>query len=271
MAERVQLGPQSTAFQPSSALTAATKPNSSTVSASMESEPEADPEPPLIAASETYVVQVPKDQIYRVPPPENAYLVEHYRNAHKNRKHKSSCFSCLAWVLSVVTILAILLVIGLVIFFVLIRLGTPKFTVNHVTVKNPSTKPSYVFSMRVNNPSARVGIFYNRGGKASLTYKGVKIADGETPGFYQGTRNSTSFALILRGSHIIPPKDIQKVLKGSKEAVNLNLSMEFGGKVKVGVIEKGGMSTGVTCDIKVSGLVTGGHIASQECKTNFQP
>ncbi|XP_066388582.1 NDR1/HIN1-like protein 13 [Miscanthus floridulus] len=29
---------------------------------------------------DTYVVQVQKDQIYRVPPPENAYLAERYRN-----------------------------------------------------------------------------------------------------------------------------------------------------------------------------------------------
>ncbi|KAG8369214.1 hypothetical protein BUALT_Bualt15G0127900 [Buddleja alternifolia] len=42
--------------------------------------------------SGTYVVQVPKDQIYRVPPPENALmLAEHQENQH-NRS--SCCFCC---------------------------------------------------------------------------------------------------------------------------------------------------------------------------------
>ncbi|KAJ0086574.1 hypothetical protein Patl1_08502 [Pistacia atlantica] len=41
--------------------------------------------------SSTYVVQIPKDQVYRVPPPENALIVER----HDKEKAKSCCSCCI--------------------------------------------------------------------------------------------------------------------------------------------------------------------------------
>ncbi|PIN19346.1 hypothetical protein CDL12_07977 [Handroanthus impetiginosus] len=44
----------------------------------------------------TYVVQVPKDQIYRVPPPENAIMLAE-RGKNKQNRRSSCCFcSCLS-------------------------------------------------------------------------------------------------------------------------------------------------------------------------------
>ncbi|KAL6578320.1 hypothetical protein OROMI_010648 [Orobanche minor] len=40
----------------------------------------------------TYVVQVPKDQIYRVPPPENASMLEQRINGGHNKRGQC-CFS----------------------------------------------------------------------------------------------------------------------------------------------------------------------------------
>ncbi|KAK4434185.1 NDR1/HIN1-like protein 13 [Sesamum alatum] len=41
----------------------------------------------------TYVVQIPKDQIYRVPPPENAHMLEE-RTRNPPKKKRSSCCLC---------------------------------------------------------------------------------------------------------------------------------------------------------------------------------
>jgi len=46
-----------------------------------------------------YVVQVPKDQIYRVPPPENAILAEHHGKpfrSNKKKPHRSCCLCCIS-------------------------------------------------------------------------------------------------------------------------------------------------------------------------------
>ncbi|KAL2242254.1 UNVERIFIED_CONTAM: NDR1/HIN1-like protein 13 [Sesamum indicum] len=43
--------------------------------------------------SRTYVVQIPKDQIYRVPPPENAHMLEE-RTRNPAKKKRSSCCLC---------------------------------------------------------------------------------------------------------------------------------------------------------------------------------
>lgn len=75
-----------------------------------EANPASQNDPPSVSSrpafhSGTYVVQVPKDQIYRVPPPENALMVaERTRNQDKQRR-SSCCFcSCSSCILKLVII-----------------------------------------------------------------------------------------------------------------------------------------------------------------------
>ncbi|XP_020105086.1 NDR1/HIN1-like protein 13 [Ananas comosus] len=258
-------------------------PSSRTVSFTtiVQQDPKADPNPnpnsypnPAIAAAaaatETYIVQVPKDQIYRVPPPENAYLVEHYRKQlSSRRRRRCPCFSFLKWLLIAALVLAVTFAISAIAFFAVVHPGAPKFTVDRVFVENPK-KPAYDVAMHAANPSARMGIVYEGGGKATLSHRGVNVAGGTTPGFQQGAQNTTRFRLVLSGSHAAPPKEIERGLKGSKEVVSLTLTVEFKVRAKISGIEIGGMSVGVTCDVKVHGLVKDVRIASQACKTNFR-
>ncbi|KZV28917.1 hypothetical protein F511_13712 [Dorcoceras hygrometricum] len=61
--------------------------------------PTPDDDDPLPVSSQpaiqpaTYVVQVPKDQIYRVPPPEHALMLAE-RHANQKKQKGSYCFSC---------------------------------------------------------------------------------------------------------------------------------------------------------------------------------
>ncbi|KAF4400488.1 hypothetical protein G4B88_023281 [Cannabis sativa] len=72
-------------------------------------------EPPLPRLPETYVIQIPKDQIYRVPPPENARTAElRLRKPLNNSKaRKSTNRACLFLLCIVITLLVVGLVIGL--------------------------------------------------------------------------------------------------------------------------------------------------------------
>ncbi|GAA0159169.1 hypothetical protein LIER_16010 [Lithospermum erythrorhizon] len=54
---------------------------------------------------ETFVVRMPRDQVYRVPPPEHAKIVENYKNIPKEKKGCKVSLCC--WVLIALAILGI--------------------------------------------------------------------------------------------------------------------------------------------------------------------
>ncbi|PNY08438.1 late embryogenesis abundant hydroxyproline-rich glycoprotein [Trifolium pratense] len=65
------------------------------------------PQLPTISPG-TYVVRVPKDQIYRVPPPENARIAEQHRSAPRRETNGTHC-CCIAFI---VFFLAVAILIG---------------------------------------------------------------------------------------------------------------------------------------------------------------
>lgn len=225
----------------------------------------------------TYVVQVPKDQIYRVPPPENAHLAEQYRNRDKNER-RSPCLGCLKWILGAVLLVLLLAIVITGVILVTVRPGSPTFTVQrlsvnsspHTTTKGSHPKPECDFTMRVRNPSKGMGFSYEAGGKTVVLHKGVHIAAGTTPALVQGPKNTTTFRLVLHGSNMLLTKVIDMSLKGSKDVIPLELAAEFTVKPRVGVVELGATSMYVTCDVRVRRLVKEARILSQECKTNLQ-
>ncbi|GAU24548.1 hypothetical protein TSUD_148890 [Trifolium subterraneum] len=56
----------------------------------------------------TYVVRVPKDQIYRVPPPENAHIVEQHHSAPPKKTNCTRCY-CITFI---IIFLAVVILIG---------------------------------------------------------------------------------------------------------------------------------------------------------------
>ncbi|KAJ6930476.1 NDR1/HIN1-like protein 13 [Populus alba x Populus x berolinensis] len=58
-------------------------------------DPVATPNQPFFEPG-TYVIQIPRDQIYRFPPPGNASVAQRQRNPHQ-KKHKSCCGRSCFW------------------------------------------------------------------------------------------------------------------------------------------------------------------------------
>ncbi|XP_008782129.2 NDR1/HIN1-like protein 13 [Phoenix dactylifera] len=235
----------------------------------------ANPNPPP-RPTETYVVQVPKEQIYRVPPPENAKIVEQYRNNHIDRRQRRPIVPCLKWAIGIALVLGILAAIIAIIYLLVVRPADPSFSVIRLVLKNPNPragslipKPEYDLTMRVENPSLRMGYSYGAGGKAILAHQGANIAVGKTQALDQGYENTTTFHLVLQGSHIVLPKQIQSSLQGSKDVIPMSLMIEFSVGKTIGGMVMGSKSMDVACDIEVSGLAKEARVVSQECETKF--
>ncbi|RWW53124.1 hypothetical protein BHE74_00040408 [Ensete ventricosum] len=221
----------------------------------------------------TYVVQVPKDQVYRVPPPENAYLAERYRNKDKTRR-KSPCVGLLKWILSAALLIFFLLVVIVVVFFVTAKPATPTFAVERLAVKSSGTshlKPEYDLTMRVHNPSQKMGYAYEAGGTAVIAHSSVDIAAGKTPGLRQGYQNTTTFRLVLHGSNTDAlPKTIDRSLHGSKDVVSLELTARFVVTPRTMGVDLWTTSLDLACAVGASGLGKEARIVSQECKSNLK-
>uniref|UniRef100_A0A6V7QWT9 Late embryogenesis abundant protein LEA-2 subgroup domain-containing protein n=1 Tax=Ananas comosus var. bracteatus TaxID=296719 RepID=A0A6V7QWT9_ANACO len=155
------------------------------------------------------------------------------------QRRRCPCLSFLKWLLIAALALAVTFAISAIVFFAVVHPSAPKFTVDRVFVENPK-KPAYDVAMHAANPSARMGIVYERGGKATLSHRGVNVAGGTTPGFQQGHRTRHGSGSCYR-AHM---RRHRRRLSGDER--------------------------GVTCDVKVHGLVKDVRIASQTCKTNFR-
>ncbi|XP_041006748.1 NDR1/HIN1-like protein 13 [Juglans microcarpa x Juglans regia] len=241
------------------------------------------PPPPLPSSSlqahcsKTYVIQIPKNQIYRIPPPENAIIAEHYRTPDKNNKNKVCCSSL--WIIGVILVAAILIGLALVVLYFMFSPKVPIFSIAHVLAKNNThssphkhSGPRYEISMDVKNPNQFMAISYKHRGVATLSFKGKKIAKGEFPTWYQGENSSKRIKLFLQGANAAVPYEIGKTMNGkkSKALVSLALDVKVPVKVKFGAIKTWSMDTNVACKLKVSTLGVGSRILSQECHTEFK-
>jgi hypothetical protein len=241
--------------------------------------PRPPPPPPLAFHSETYVIQVPKDQIYRIPPPENALIAERLRKPGKRNKKKSRrCSFCLLLTGVILVVLALIGIAIATLYFVFNPKG-PSFSVVQALVKNPKSssthkhsQPGYEISLRVKNPNEFMGIYYRSGGVATLSFKGKKIAKGKFPRSYQDMKKSTKIKVVLKGSNTTLPRQIDKSVKDkkSKLPIFLALNVKFQVKMKLGTIKTWIIDTDVACKFKVRKLGMGTKILWQKCQTEFE-
>lgn len=215
--------------------------------------------------SGNFIVQFPKDQVYWVPPPENARLAEQFRNLPPHK----TCFSpCLRWFLAILVLLVIILGLVLTLSYLLMKPNPPTIHINKIsTSHHSSSTPKYHIVLKLKNVNSRMDLSYENGGSAILSQKGHKIAKGKPPSFYQNSNNSTNLQLLLRGSSKKLPNDIKKSMegKGSKKSkVSLSLSISIPLKV-VGAIWTRGMNLDAECDLTVNTLAKGTRVTSQSC------
>ncbi|KAG9451543.1 hypothetical protein H6P81_011508 [Aristolochia fimbriata] len=246
---------------------------------------DADAKPLAFVAAEqfrsgTYVVQVPKDQIYRIPPPENAEYVERQGRTVARKNPCLACFSGLFGILLLVFLL--LAIVGTTLFFT-IRPRLPSFTVEKLHVKNPTTsggdrrhhqplKPSYEFTLESQNPNPVMDIHYPARGHATLSYKRTAIAAGKTPTLLQEHGETKSFRVALSGNKAQLPAVVKKSMssEGKHVKVDLALSFRMPAKFKMGSLTLWTMQVSVHCDVTATTLAKGTEVKSEECHAKLQ-
>ncbi|CAN7096025.1 unnamed protein product [Brassica rapa subsp. narinosa] len=209
---------------------------------------------------ETYVVQVPRDQIYWTPPPEHAKYVEKLRN-NPERNKKNGCSKRLMWFFIILIAFGSILGAITLILHLVFNPALPIFAVERLNVKTSS----FEVTLRAENPTSNMGVSYvmKPNGVVSLTYKNKRLGRGKFPKMFQAASGSDKVNVKLDGSTknaVMPPR-------GSKQAVSLVLKMELKADYEAGPVKKN-KEVVVTCDVKVKGLLDAKkvEIVSENCE-----
>lgn len=223
-------------------------------------------------AAGTYVIQIPKDQIYRVPPPENADRIKRLSRSRKSRSTSCCCFRfCCGSLLLVILLLAI----AAGVFYLVFRPKSPKYSVDGVSINGLNlTSPSSVVSPRLDvevtadNPNDKIGIYYEKGSSVEVYYKDVSLCDGVLPHFYQPRNNVTVFKTALKGSSIELTSSVRNELvaaQTSGKTVPLKVNLKVPVRIKVGSVKTWTIKVKVRCDLTVDKLTSQSKIVSKDC------
>lgn len=221
----------------------------------------------------TYIIKIPRDQVFRVPPPENARRYDEYIR-RQNRRSGGCC--CFCWIIKFIFILAVLLGIAAVTLFFVFRPEKPKYSINSITIRginitSPSSttviSPEFNITVRADNPNDKIGIRYMTDSSAEIFYNDVKLCNGALPAFYQPSNNVTVFKSMLKGNEILlRSKDRRELLKAeTKRKVPLTVMLEAPVKIKVGSVMTWKITVKVDCDVTVDKLTAQAKIVSRKC------
>ena len=152
---------------------------------------------------ETYVVQVPQDQIYRVPPPENARVVESYRQAALQVKNKKRPFRMyLIWIAIAFVVIGLMIGVALTVIYLSFTPKAPVFSVSmlHVKQHKDGSPPTYDVTLKVKNPNENMGFKYGSvADDAALTFWTKTLGFGQFPSLYQNSGDSDFVHVKLDG------------------------------------------------------------------------
>ncbi|KAK4745193.1 hypothetical protein SAY87_011505 [Trapa incisa] len=225
--------------------------------------------------SGTYVVQVPKDQIYRVPPAHNAQIAELHKNHHTQTSKRSGycrCFLCI-FLLLIIVLIVIGITVGISILTA--KPKNPEFRLHRFTVRNSTGSLGYDYDIRMEayDPDGKTGVVYNEGGVASLHFKGStqsEIARGKYPSVQQGEKDTHLVSTVLKGSSSQLPEQMKNSFKAEKKkkihvSFVLNISVQV--RMKFGFFKEEEKDIDVACNFTVDTLAQGTRVLSQSCQT----
>lgn len=224
----------------------------------------------------TYVIQIPKDQVYRVPPPENAHRFQNYT---RRKPSRSRCRFFLCCLLSSISILTILAGISAAVLYLVFRPESPNFSVDSIainginaTASSPEITPAIDVVIRAENPNNKLGIFYRKQSSVTVFYSDVELCDGVMPAFYQPANNVTALKTALTGPGIQLTAEMKKSLSESEKQgkVPLKLKMKAPVKFKVGSVKTWTVAVKLGCDLTVDKLTAEAKIVSKSCDYSWK-
>ncbi|KAG5239312.1 harpin-induced family protein [Salix suchowensis] len=218
----------------------------------------------------TYVIQIPKDQVYRVPPPENA---QRFERLSRGKPSRSRCCCCLCWFLSFLAAFLFLLGLAAAILYLVFRPESPDYSIERVSISgfnltsSGPISPAFNVTVRANNPNNKIGIYYEKGSSVNVYSDGVKMATGSLPVFYQDKNNVTVVVTSLKGTGIELTSGVRTALATGvrKGTVPFNLALRAPVKLKLGSVKTWKITVKVDCELTVDKLTASARIGSKSC------
>ncbi|CAO2171823.1 unnamed protein product [Urochloa humidicola] len=225
-----------------------------------------------------YVVQVPKDKVFRVPPPENARLFEHYTRRAKRRR-RCSCVRVCTCVLAALLALAVLLAAAAGVAYLVLKPRRPSYTVQALAVSglagvgNASAAPAagafspgFAATARADNPNSKIGLHYESG-RVAVSYDGVLLAEGAWPAFYQRPRNVMVVAAKAKGSGIRFAEGVRGQMAAAERlrSVPFDVDVEVPVRLQIGKVKTWAVPARARCTVAVDRLAADAKVVSASC------
>ncbi|XP_062172307.1 NDR1/HIN1-like protein 13 [Alnus glutinosa] len=225
----------------------------------------------------TYVIHIPKDQVYRVPPPENA---RRYKDLASRKSHRRPCCLCVCWIFGLLAVFLILLGITAGILYLVFKPESPNYSIDTIAISGLNltaaavattsvltVSPEFDVTVRADNPNDKIGIYYRKDSSVEIYYADVRMCNGVLPVFYQPSNNITVFKTALKGSGIELTSTMRNSLVQEQNlgAVPLQLKLRAPVKIKVGSVKTWTITVKVDCDITVDKLTAAAKIVSKDC------
>ncbi|KAK8949852.1 hypothetical protein KSP40_PGU022722 [Platanthera guangdongensis] len=228
-------------------------------------------------SSVSFVIQLPKDQIYSIPPAGNAYLFDFYRRRVAKRR-RSRCCRCVAWSFASLFLLLIALAAIIGVLYLIFLPKLPSFSIESLSIHGlnvssavsaaAALSPEILLTVRSENPNKKIGIYYRDGSYMAIAFSGVVIGRGTWPSFYQGPRNVTSVQPLLTGSGIRLSNDSVRLLTSAVNSreVPLEIRVQVPARVKFGAITSWTTTVKLRCDVTVDVLTADARVLNKSCK-----
>ncbi|KAG6415220.1 hypothetical protein SASPL_122625 [Salvia splendens] len=218
----------------------------------------------------TYVFQLPREQIFRYPPPGNAAK---YEKLSRDRERRSFCCRCCCFTLCLLFLLIIAAAVSAVAMYLVFGFQSPSYTVTKVSVHGMNLtstspiSPGFDVIVRAENPNRKVGIYYLKESSVNVYYDGVMLGYGVLPDFYQPRKNVTVVQVTVAGSGIVLGSAVKTKLRNaqSRGKVPLVLTVEAPVKFKVGAVKTWAITAKVKCDVVLDKLSDKAQIVSKHC------
>ncbi|KAI5667188.1 hypothetical protein M9H77_17041 [Catharanthus roseus] len=218
----------------------------------------------------TYVIQLPKDQIFNYPPPENENKFRHLSN---KKPRRSCCRLFLCYTIAFILIFILALAIAAGVLYLVFRPEAPKYTVSGIAIRGMNLTSSYPISpefdvnIGADNKNKKLGIYYQSGSEIEVFYNDVILSNGVLPVFYQPSKNVTVFRTVLKGSNVVLGNAVRsKLVNEQKQGkVPFRLNVKAPVKIKVGAVKTWEITVKVKCDINVDAVNEKSRITSRNC------
>ncbi|KAL3620270.1 hypothetical protein CASFOL_035182 [Castilleja foliolosa] len=220
----------------------------------------------------SYVVQLPREQILRHPPPENATKFEELSRRKNRRSFCCYCYCCFALCLLLLLIAAAVSAASVYLIF---DFKSPKYTVTNISVRKMNLtssapiRPEFDVSVKADNPSGNVGIYY-MDSTVNIYYKGSELSYGVWPAFYQPKNNVTVLMTALTGFEVnnAVMTELRNDLR--RKEVTFVVNVDAPVKFKVGSTKTWEIIVKVKCIVVVDALNEKAKIVSKDCGHNLR-